>query len=311
MLAAGVKQGMLEAMREWAGGATLADPSTARGGIMPASFGDGGGGGRSGGGGGGGDFNFAGTGSGGWEKSGASKAQVAAYIRHAFAAQGIDPSVALRIAQSEGLNRYMGDHGTSFGAFQLHYGGSGIRGMNSGGLGDRFTAETGKDARDPTTWREQIDFAAKTALREGWGAWHGRGPAGVGFRDGIGTYHGSVPNADDYDHAAGGVAGKAGGINPVLNDMIKRASEIVGTQLSVYSGLRSPEHNRRVGGAEHSLHMRGLAADLQAPGHSKGDRGFWESVNHAMAQAARSSANHIDGAAPSAVATRTTTTIST
>ena len=56
---------------------------------------------------------------------------------------------------------------TSFGPFQLHYG-------RSGGLGNRYTAETGHHASDPQHWKEQIDFALRTARKEGWGAWYGR-----------------------------------------------------------------------------------------------------------------------------------------
>ena len=84
-----------------------------------------------------------------------------------------------------------------------------------------------------------------------------------------------------------GVTGKTAGVNPVLTDMVKRASEILGVPLSVYSGLRSPEHNAAVHGAEHSLHMRGLATDLTTPGHPKSDRAFWERANGAMAEAAQ------------------------
>ena len=86
--------------------------------------------------------------------------------------------------------------------------------------------------------------------------------------------------------ATGGVTGKTSGVNPVLIDMVKRASEILGTPLSVYSGRRTPEHNAAVGGAQNSLHMRGWATDLQAAGHPKGDRAFWEQANGAMRQAA-------------------------
>ena len=86
--------------------------------------------------------------------------------------------------------------------------------------------------------------------------------------------------------AGGDVPGKTAGVSPVLTDMVKRASEILGTQLSVYSGKRTPEHNAAVGGAQNSLHLRGWATDLQAAGHPKGDRAFWEQANGAMRQAA-------------------------
>lgn len=115
----------------------------------------------------------------------ASKAERAAYIRAAALRNGIDPDVALRVAQSEGFNTYVGDKGTSFGDWQLHFGGSGIRGMNAGGLGD-VLRRRGIDARDPKTWKEQTDFALGWAAKHGWGDWHGAARAGIGNRQGIG-----------------------------------------------------------------------------------------------------------------------------
>ena len=111
--------------------------------------------------------------------------------------------------------------------------------------------------------------------------------------------------------ATGGVPGKTAGVSPVLTDMVKRASEILGTQLSVYSGKRSPEHNAAVGGAQNSLHMRGWATDLEAAGHPKGDHAFWEQANSAMAQAAHEMHQPYRWVGRSPVAMRVTTTIST
>lgn len=103
-----------------------------------------------------------------------STAEREAYIRKAAAAQGIDPEVAVRVARSEGLGgAYAGDRGSSFGDFQLHYGGMAGGGMAVGGLGDEFTRRTGLDAKDPSTWRQQADFALDQARKQGWGAWHG------------------------------------------------------------------------------------------------------------------------------------------
>lgn len=116
-----------------------------------------------------------------------SKSEVVAYIRQSAIARGIDPDVAVRVAESEGLNQYVGDKGSSFGPFQLHYGGV-APGMMQGGLGDVFTKKTGKNARDESTWREQIDFAldyARTSGR-GWADWYGAGKAGVSQFAGIG-----------------------------------------------------------------------------------------------------------------------------
>ncbi|MGU3417649.1 phage tail tape measure protein [Methylobacterium sp. D54C] len=139
--------------------------------------------------------------------------EFAAHIRASALSQGIDPDIALRIANSEGLrgsnpNRltpgdYENGKPTSFGPFQLHYG-------RSGGLGNRYTAETGHHASDPRYWKEQIDFALRTARKEGWGAWYGRRGAGIGLRDGIGTVK-PVPMAKDGEpKLVKGLDGKEG-----------------------------------------------------------------------------------------------------
>lgn len=104
-----------------------------------------------------------------------SAADHEAYIRAAAKRRGIDPDIAVQVARSEGLGgRYAGDDNSSFGDFQLHYGGRSNRpGMRGRGLGDEFTAATGLDATNPDTWRAQIDFALDQALKKGWGPWHG------------------------------------------------------------------------------------------------------------------------------------------
>jgi uncharacterized protein YukE len=114
-----------------------------------------------------------------------SRQETEAYIRAAAARRGIDPEQAVRVARSEGLNAYQGDHdatgrATSFGPFQLHYAGTGKH--TSPGLGEEFTKRTGLDARDPVTVRQQIDFALDEARKGGWGPWHGwRGDAWAGI----------------------------------------------------------------------------------------------------------------------------------
>jgi hypothetical protein len=114
----------------------------------------------------------------------ANISQVRQYIRSAAVARGIDPDIALKVAESEGLHRYTGDQGTSFGPYQLHYAGG--TGRNAtGGLGNEFTRKTGLDARDPSTWKAQVDFSLDQAKRGGWGPWHGwRGPARAGLNAG-------------------------------------------------------------------------------------------------------------------------------
>lgn len=110
-----------------------------------------------------------------------SQADKEAFIRAEAIKRGIDPNVAMRVAKSEGFGSYVGDQGTSFGSFQLHYKNN-IPGLSNGGLGDAFTKKTGLDARDPATEREQIKFALDEAAKGGWGPWHGwRGNSRAGL----------------------------------------------------------------------------------------------------------------------------------
>lgn len=46
---------------------------------------------------------------------------------------------------------------------------------------------------------------------------------------------------------------------------LQRVRDRLGAPMRITSGYRSPEHNRRVGGAPRSLHVRGLAADIASP----------------------------------------------
>lgn len=79
---------------------------------------------------------------------------VRAFLGAAAEAAGIDWRVPDVIVRYEGgYDRdgrgwtTGGDAGLSFGPFQLYYG---------GGLGNAFTRDTGLDARDRSTWQEQI-----------------------------------------------------------------------------------------------------------------------------------------------------------
>lgn len=101
-----------------------------------------------------------------------TQAEKEAFIRAEAAKRGINPDVAMAVAKSEGFNTYVGDKGTSFGAFQLHYKNN-IPGLSNGGLGDVFTKKTGLHASDPGTEKEQIQFALDEAKKSGWGPWHG------------------------------------------------------------------------------------------------------------------------------------------
>jgi hypothetical protein len=109
-------------------------------------------------------------------------AQEEAYIRRYAASIGIDPDMAVARAKAEGLYGYVGDKGSSFGPYQLHYGGM-VPGMMQAGLGDLFTKQTGLNARDQSTWEAQIRWYLNYAKAHGWGdlrSWHGSPWAGIG-----------------------------------------------------------------------------------------------------------------------------------
>lgn len=129
--------------------------------------------------------------------------EVASYIVQAAKARGIDPSVALQVWKSEGKGGYVGDNGSSFGPLQLHYGGVAKGGNSVAGLGDEFTKKTGLDARDPTTWKQQIDFSLDTASKTGWTPWHGwKGDpmAGIGGKPvQVADASGNIPQSANID----------------------------------------------------------------------------------------------------------------
>jgi hypothetical protein len=117
-------------------------------------------------------------------------AGVEAYIRQAAATRGIDPDIAVRVAQSEGglvPNRTGAfPTGKSFWPFQLHYGGAGTPYAQYGtvaGMGNAFTQKTGWQPGDPEAWRAATDYALDAAKQQGWGAWYGARNQGItGFQ---------------------------------------------------------------------------------------------------------------------------------
>ncbi|WP_245317560.1 hypothetical protein [Rhizobium sp. N122] len=119
--------------------------------------------------------------------------EVSGYIRQAAIDRGIDPNIALRVAGHEGMNVFDpskpdngGDEGSSFGPFQLHYAGM-SKSMPNSGLGNEFTNATGLHARDPSTWKQQVDFALDWARKHGWGPWMGAKAEGITGMMGIGA----------------------------------------------------------------------------------------------------------------------------
>lgn len=118
-----------------------------------------------------------------------SRDEQAEYIKQAAIKRGIDPNIALQVARGEGLYKYTGDFGSSFGPYQLHYGGIAMGGNAGPGLGDIFTKQTGLNAKDPMTMKQQIDFALDYALQHGWGSWHGfHGLPTSGLPDSAGAF---------------------------------------------------------------------------------------------------------------------------
>jgi hypothetical protein len=112
------------------------------------------------------------------------RSDVATYIVNAAQQRGIDPGKALSVAKAEGLSTYTGDNNSSFGPFQLHMGGISSQ-YPHGGMGDDFRAQTGLDPRDPSTWKQQVDFALDKAVQNGWNAWSSQ--AGRPNFEGIGA----------------------------------------------------------------------------------------------------------------------------
>jgi hypothetical protein len=126
------------------------------------------------------------------------RAEMEQFVREEAVKRGIDPDIAVRVAESEALNAFDpdkpdrgGDEGSSFGLYQLHYKGMSPS-MPNAGLGDEFTARTGLDARDPSTWKEQVKFSLDWAGKNGWGSWMGAKKAGIPDFAGI---SGRSPNA--------------------------------------------------------------------------------------------------------------------
>lgn len=162
-----------------------------------------------------------------------SPKDVQAYIAQQAPLYGIDPSTALKVFNGEAAQVFDankpdrgGDGGSSFGPTQLHYGGMNAS-MNHPGLGDEFTKQTGLDARDPSTWKQQVDFSLNYAGQHGWGSWMAAANNGVGNFEGIkgypqtapGTYQTALANAPKPTGAQSNVAQIAGD-NPQQQGLI-------------------------------------------------------------------------------------------
>jgi len=57
-------------------------------------------------------------------------------------------------------------------------------------------------------------------------------------------------------------------INEEALDKLQALRDQLGVPLIVHSAYRSPEYNRQVGGAEHSMHLQGAAFDISMANHN-------------------------------------------
>lgn len=123
----------------------------------------------------------------------ATRETIEAYIRQKAGEMGIDPDIAVRVWQSEGMtgdpaeawqSRVVsgGRREPSYGPYQFYM---------DGGMGNEFMRKTGLDPREPETWDEQVDYALETARKTGWAPWHGAKNTGISRWQGIGERGGS------------------------------------------------------------------------------------------------------------------------
>jgi hypothetical protein len=137
--------------------------------------------------------------------------EVENYIRQTAQRFGIEPDAAVAAARTEGLAPGVwqsrvartgrgseGGQEASFGPFQLYMG---------GGLGNEFQKATGLDPRDPSTWKQQVDFSLEHAARIGqWydptpgskaGPWFGPRDKGLPHNYGMPQRQSAIPMDDE------------------------------------------------------------------------------------------------------------------
>ncbi len=66
------------------------------------------------------------------------------------------------------------------------------------------------------------------------------------------------------------IVGKSRGLHPRLRHLLTKVRSHYGRPIVVTSGCRSNRHNRRIGGAKRSMHLKCMAADIKVSGVSKG-----------------------------------------
>lgn len=138
------------------------------------------------------------------------------FAREAAAARGINPDIAVAVANSEGgvteaarCGDFSGPpwySGKSFWMYQEHYGGAGTPWEAWGGtagMGNGFTALTGWQPGEPAAWKDACRYALNRARTGGWGPWYGAASIGVTGFMGIDRQHPFDPNTEQWDFEAG------------------------------------------------------------------------------------------------------------
>lgn len=129
------------------------------------------------------------------------------FLRAEAQRRGIDPEKAVTVANSEGgltepARRGTFPTGSSWYAFQLHWGGQGYEKYGTvAGMGNSFTALTGWQPGDPAAWRDAMRYALDTVKRGGWGPWYGAAARGITGFDGVNrTFVWNGTPVDEWDY---------------------------------------------------------------------------------------------------------------
>ena len=139
--------------------------------------------------------------------------EIEAFVREAAAARGINPDIAITVANTEGgvteparLGDFSGPpwhSGKSWWAYQLHYGGAGTPYAawgHTAGMGNGFTTLTGWQPGTSAAWRDAARYALNRVRTGGWGAWYGAAAVGIHDFMGVDRQHPWNANAEVWDY---------------------------------------------------------------------------------------------------------------
>jgi hypothetical protein len=139
------------------------------------------------------------------------------FAREAAAARGINPDIAIAVANTEGgvtEAARCGDFsgapwysGKSWFMYQLHYGGKGYESWgHTAGMGNGFTSLTRWPPGEPAAWRDACRYGLNRARTGGWQSWYGAATIGVSGFMGIDRQHQFDANAEVWDYETGTAA---------------------------------------------------------------------------------------------------------